>query len=66
MDFALTEEQKMIQDTAKNFAEKEIAPHVEEDEKNHQVAGAEGNVPEGLLALRAARCRRIVGDARSL
>ena len=35
MDFALTEEQRMIQETAKNFAEKEIAPHVEEDEKNH-------------------------------
>lgn len=35
MDFALTEEQKMIQDTARSFAEKEIAPHVEEDEKNH-------------------------------
>ena len=35
MDFALTEEQRMIQETAKNFAEKEIAPFVEEDEKNH-------------------------------
>jgi len=35
MDFALTEEQKMIQDTARSFAEKEIAPHIEEDEKNH-------------------------------
>jgi len=35
MDFALTDEQKMIQETAKNFAEKEIAPHVEHDEKNH-------------------------------
>ncbi|PKN18680.1 MAG: acyl-CoA dehydrogenase [Deltaproteobacteria bacterium HGW-Deltaproteobacteria-6] len=35
MDFALTEEQIMIQDTARSFAEKEIAPHVEEDEKNH-------------------------------
>lgn len=35
MDFALTEEQTMIQDTARSFAEKEIAPHVEEDEKNH-------------------------------
>lgn len=35
MDFALTEEQRMIQETAKNFAEKEIAPYVEEDEKNH-------------------------------
>ncbi|MFZ3129605.1 MAG: acyl-CoA dehydrogenase family protein [Desulfosporosinus sp.] len=35
MDFALTEEQKMIQDMARKFAEKEIAPYVEEDEDNH-------------------------------
>lgn len=35
MDFALTEEQQMVQDMARNFAEKEIAPFVEEDEKNH-------------------------------
>ena len=35
MNFALTEEQQMIQDMAKSFAENEIAPHVEEDEKNH-------------------------------
>lgn len=35
MDFGLTEEQKMVQDMARNFAEKEIAPYVEEDEKNH-------------------------------
>ncbi len=34
MDFELTEEQRMLQDMAKNFAESEIAPHVEEDEKN--------------------------------
>ncbi|MGC1405097.1 MAG: acyl-CoA dehydrogenase family protein, partial [Thermodesulfobacteriota bacterium] len=34
MNFALTEEQKMLQDMAKNFAENEIKPHVEEDEKN--------------------------------
>ncbi|HET6459329.1 MAG TPA: acyl-CoA dehydrogenase family protein [Syntrophales bacterium] len=34
MDFALTQEQRMIQDVAKNFAENEIKPHVEEDEKN--------------------------------
>ena len=34
MDFALTEEQKILQDMAKNFAENEIKPHVEEDEKN--------------------------------
>ena len=35
MDFALTDEQKMVQDMARNFAEKEIAPFVEEDEDNH-------------------------------
>ncbi len=35
MDFGLTEEQKMVQDMARNFAEKEIAPFVEEDEDNH-------------------------------
>ena len=35
MDYALTEEQKILQDMAKNFAENEIRPHVEEDEKNH-------------------------------
>ncbi|HET56832.1 MAG TPA: acyl-CoA dehydrogenase [Deltaproteobacteria bacterium] len=34
MDFALTEEQRMLQDMGKNFAESEIAPYVEEDEKN--------------------------------
>jgi glutaryl-CoA dehydrogenase (non-decarboxylating) len=34
MDFALTEEQRMLQDMAKNFAENEIKPYVEEDEKN--------------------------------
>ena len=35
MNFALTEEQQMVQDMAKSFAEKEIAPYVEEDEENH-------------------------------
>lgn len=35
MDFGLTEEQKMVQDMARNFAAKEIAPYVEEDEDNH-------------------------------
>lgn len=34
MEFALTDEQKMLQDMARNFAENEIGPHVEEDEKN--------------------------------
>ncbi|MBN1382489.1 MAG: acyl-CoA dehydrogenase family protein [Deltaproteobacteria bacterium] len=34
MDFALTEEQRMLQDMARNFAENEIKPYVEEDEKN--------------------------------
>ena len=35
MDFALTEEQRMVQEMASDFAEKEIAPFVEEDEDNH-------------------------------
>ena len=35
MDFGLTEEQRIVQDMARNFAEKEIAPYVEEDEENH-------------------------------
>jgi len=34
MNFALTEEQKILQEMAKNFAENEIKPHVEEYEKN--------------------------------
>ena len=35
MDFELSDELKEMQRTAKNFAEKEIAPYIEEDEKNH-------------------------------
>jgi glutaryl-CoA dehydrogenase (non-decarboxylating) len=35
MDFAYTEDQKMIAELARDFALKEIAPHVEEDEENH-------------------------------
>jgi glutaryl-CoA dehydrogenase (non-decarboxylating) len=34
MDFALTEEQKMVQKMAKDFAENEIAPYVDQDEEN--------------------------------
>lgn len=36
MHFELTEEQKIIQNTARKFAEKEILPTLEEDEKNHR------------------------------
>ena len=36
MHFGLTEEQRMMQDMAKNFAEKEILPHREDDEANHR------------------------------
>ena len=36
MQFSLTEEQKMLQDMAKKFAEKEILPTLEDDEKNHR------------------------------
>jgi glutaryl-CoA dehydrogenase (non-decarboxylating) len=35
MDFKFTEEMEMIQDLARDFATKEIAPHVDEDEENH-------------------------------
>lgn len=36
MYFNLTEEQQMVQDMAKKFAEKEILPTLEEDEKAHR------------------------------
>ncbi len=36
MDFSLTEEQIAMRDMAKNFAEKKIAPTMEEDEKEHR------------------------------
>ena len=36
MNFALTEEQRMLQEMAKKFAEKEILPTMEDDEKNHR------------------------------
>jgi glutaryl-CoA dehydrogenase (non-decarboxylating) len=35
MDFSFTDEQKAMQEMAKNFAEKKIAPTMEEDEKEH-------------------------------
>jgi glutaryl-CoA dehydrogenase (non-decarboxylating) len=36
MDFGLNEEQAMLQEMAKSFAQKEIAPTVEMDEKEHK------------------------------
>jgi glutaryl-CoA dehydrogenase (non-decarboxylating) len=36
MQFALTDEQKMMQDVAKDFAQKEILPTLKEDEANHR------------------------------
>jgi glutaryl-CoA dehydrogenase (non-decarboxylating) len=36
MDFQLTEEQKIMQDTARRFAQERIAPLVDEDEKAHR------------------------------
>lgn len=36
MDLTLTEEQKLIRDTAKSFAEKEIAPVIKEYEEGHK------------------------------
>ena len=36
MFFDLTEEQRMVQDTAKQFALEDIAPTLEEEEKHHE------------------------------
>ncbi len=36
MDFLLTEEQRMVQEQARRFAENEIRPIMEEDEKEHR------------------------------
>ena len=36
MHFGLTEEQQMMQDAARNFAEKEILPTLQEDEADHR------------------------------
>ena len=36
MIFELNEEQKLVQDTAKQFAEDDIAPTLVEEEKNHE------------------------------
>jgi glutaryl-CoA dehydrogenase (non-decarboxylating) len=36
MDFLLTEEQRMVQEQARRFAENEIRPIMEEDEKHHR------------------------------
>lgn len=36
MYFALTDQQKMVQEQARRFAENEIRPTLEEDEKNHR------------------------------
>ncbi len=35
MEFSLTEDQKMMQETARRFAQEVIVPTMEEDEKNH-------------------------------
>jgi len=35
MDFAFSPELQMLRDMAKDFAQNEIGPYVEEDEKNH-------------------------------
>lgn len=40
MDLRLTEEQKLIQDTAKSFAEKEIMPVINEFEEKHEFPAA--------------------------
>src|SRR5918999_3182539 len=35
MDFDLTDEQKLVRETAKTFADKEIAPRARENDRNH-------------------------------
>ena len=36
MNFELTDEQKLVQETARQFAVNDIAPTVAEEEKNHE------------------------------
>ena len=36
MIFELNEEQRLVQDTAKQFAQEDIAPTLVEEEKNHE------------------------------
>src|SRR5881628_867114 len=47
MDFRLTEEQRLVQETARDFVDKEIVPHVREWEEK-------GEVPRSLYAKMAA------------
>ena len=47
MDFQLTEEQKLVRETARDFVDKEIVPHVREWE-------AKGEIPHTLYAKMAA------------
>ena len=42
MDFALSEEQKLIVDTVRDFAENEIYPHEEEVERDCFCASGSG------------------------
>ncbi len=36
MDFSLNEEQQIVRDTAKEFADKTIKPRAEDIDKNHE------------------------------
>ena len=36
MNFELSEDQLLVQDTAKRFAEEDIAPTLEEEERKHE------------------------------
>src|SRR5207249_11443706 len=47
MDFRLTEEQRLVQETARDFVDKEIVPHVRDWE-------AKGEVPRSLYTKMAA------------
>src|SRR3989475_5679203 len=47
MDFRLTEEQRLVQETARDFVDKEIVPHVRDWE-------AKGEIPRSLYAKMAS------------
>ena len=52
MDFSLTDEQKMIQQTVRRFVERELMP------LENEVLQNEGKYPTGLNQASIIRCRR--------
>jgi len=57
MDFDLTEDQRLIQDTARRFAAEQIAPTLEEEERKHEFR-AERVAKMGGLGFSPAPCPR--------